>query len=51
MDSEDEDNIPDTQPDDGSAIDLNVEGCVDIGLFTNIHAVATQHGVNHTVND
>jgi hypothetical protein len=50
-DSEDEDNIPDTQPDDGSEIDLNVEGCTDTGSFTNIHAVATQRGVNHTVND
>jgi hypothetical protein len=50
-DSEDEDNIPDTQPDDGSAIDLNVDGFVVTGSFTNIHAVATQRGVNHTVND
>jgi hypothetical protein len=24
---------------------------VDTGSFTNIHAVATQRGVNHTVND
>jgi hypothetical protein len=30
---------------------LNVEGCVDTGSFTNIHAVAAQRGVNHTVND
>jgi hypothetical protein len=50
-DSEDEDNIPDTQPDDGSAIDLNVDGFVNTGSFTNIHAVATQRGANHTVND
>jgi hypothetical protein len=50
-DSEDEDNIPDTQPNDGSKSDLNVEGCVDTGSFKNIHAVVTQHGVNHTVND
>jgi hypothetical protein len=47
-DSEAEDNIPDTQPNDGSAIDLNVEGCVDTGSCTNIHAVATQRGVNHS---
>jgi hypothetical protein len=40
-DSEGEDPIPDTQPDNGSEIDLNVEGCVDTGSFTNIHAVAT----------
>jgi hypothetical protein len=46
MDSEDEDNIPDTQPDDGSEIDLNVEGCVGTGSFMNIHAVATQCSVN-----
>jgi hypothetical protein len=50
-DSEDKDSIPDTQPDDGSAIDLNVDGFVDTGSFTNIHAMATQRGVNHTVNN
>jgi hypothetical protein len=32
-------------------LQMNVEGGVDTGSFTNIHAVATQRGVNHTVND
>jgi hypothetical protein len=30
---------------------LNIEECADTGSFTNIHALATQRAVNHTVND
>jgi hypothetical protein len=39
-----------THPDNGSEIDLNIEDCADTGSFTNTHAVATQRGVNRTVN-
>jgi hypothetical protein len=50
-DSKYEDNIPDTQPDAGSKIDLNVEGCVDTWSFTDIHAMPTQSSVNHIANN
>jgi hypothetical protein len=30
---------------------MDVCQCLDTGSFTNIHAVASQRGVNHTIND
>jgi hypothetical protein len=50
-DSEDDDNIPGAQTEAVSKSGMKVEGCLDTGSFTNIHAVATQCGINHTMND
>jgi hypothetical protein len=51
-DSEDDDNIPGNQPDTVSTSGMDVEGCLDTGSVTKIHAgVAKQRDVNHTVND
>jgi hypothetical protein len=40
---------PDAEPAAGT--DMDVGQCLDMGSFTNVHAVASQRGVNHTIND
>jgi hypothetical protein len=40
---------PDAEPAAGTCMDVGQ--CLDTGSFTNVHAVASQRGVNHTVNN
>jgi hypothetical protein len=40
---------PDAEPAAGT--DMDVGQCLDTGSFTNVHTVASQRGVNHTIND
>jgi hypothetical protein len=40
---------PDAKP--AAETEMDVGQCLDTGSFTNVHAVASQRGVNHTIND
>jgi hypothetical protein len=40
---------PDTEPAAGTGMDVGQ--CLGTGSFTNVHAVASQRGVNHTINN
>jgi hypothetical protein len=40
---------PDAEP--AAETEIDVGQCFDTGSFTNIHAVASQRGVNHIIND